>query len=476
MNTPLFPAWRLQLAALGRKARCHQSATEIENEFSRFLPKNLFENGDGCRNRIYTRKNTFWSFLWQVIQPHTSCRAVVRKIQAECETQHQQIDENTSAYCQARSRIPLSLFNQALQKSSEMADRMAVGGIPGWIRPVKVVDATSFKMPDTIKNRKKYHYPTGQKKGCGFPVMRALAVFSLLGGAIHQILTAPCYTSELILFKSLWSSFQRGDICLGDRVYGCFAILASLPLQGVDVVARLHQGRNMDLRKAHRLDRNDWLTTFRKSYVVPPYMTKKEWKQLPEDITVRVIRSKLDIKGFRTQDIWIVTTLIDAVLYPTAAIVELYLRRWQMELSFRDIKTTLRMEALRCLSPPMIEKELRMALIAYNCLRALMAQASTAHLIARQRISFKGTLDTIRSFHPAMLRAKSKRTLNRLHNRLLEILAADALPLRPGRSEPRAVKTRPKPYALLTKPRHQFKELPHKGKPKPCKRPQVILT
>ena len=135
MNTPLFPAWRSQLAALGRKARCRQSAAEIENEFSRFLPKNLLDNSHGCRNRIYTRKNTFWSFLWQVLQPHTSCRAVVRKMQAECETQHQQIDENTSAYCQARSRIPLSLFNQALQKSSEIADRMAAEGIPGWIRP-----------------------------------------------------------------------------------------------------------------------------------------------------------------------------------------------------------------------------------------------------------------------------------------------------------------------------------------------------
>ncbi len=94
----------------------------------------------------------------------------------------------------------------------------------------------------------------------------------------------------------------------------------------------------------------------------------------------------------------------------------------------------------------------------------------------RLRISFKGTVDTVRSFHPAMLRARSARTLNRLRARLLSILVADALPLRPGRREPRAVKTRPKPYPLLTKPRRRFKEVPHKGATKPTKRPQIILT
>jgi len=475
MNTPLFPAWRQKLAALGRRAHCHRSAAEIENEFSRFLPNGLLKKTDGCRNRIFTRKRTFWSFLWQVIQPQTACRAVVRKMQAEHEM-HQQIDENTSAYCQARARFPLALLKQGLQGSAESADRIAKEWVAGWSRPIKVIDATSFKAPDTVENRKKYHYPTGQKKGCGFPVLRALAVLSLASGAIHHIVTAACCTAELIMLKPLWPTLLRGDILLGDRIYGCFTLLAALPLQGVDVVARLNQGRQLDLRHAKRLGKDDWQTTFSKSYVVPPYMTKTEWERLPEIIQVRIIRSRMNIKGFRTRTIWIVTTLLDVTLYPASDIIKLFLRRWEMELSFRDLKTTMGMEALRCRSPQMIEKELRVFLIAYNCLRALMAEAASKHNVVCRLISFKGTIDTIRSFYPAMLRAGSHRTLNRLHKRLLEILAADLLPLRPGRSEPRAVKKRPKPYPLLTKPRQQFKEVPHRGKPKPCKRPQIILT
>jgi hypothetical protein len=477
-NTPFFPAWRSKLAALGRRARAYRCAAEVENEFSRFLPSTLLtpaDRGVGSRRRIFTRMRTFWCFLWQVLQPRTACRAVVRKIQAEGETARRTIDESSSAYCQARARLPLPLLQKALEHSAQGADRMALEGVPGWSRPIKVVDATSFQTPDTPANRKQYRYPTGQKKGCGFPVAHALALFSLASGAILNVVTAACYTAELVMFKTLWPVLQSGDILLGDRVFGCFALLAAMPLQGVDVVARLHQGRNLDLRRADKLGPEDWQITLHRPPIRPAYFKRSDWKRLPKTLRVRIIRSRLQIKGFRTRMIWIVTTLLDAKKYTRGAITDLYWRRWQMELSFRDLKTTMGMESLRCRTPEMIEKELLTFLIAHNFLRALMAEAATLYQVPRQRISFKGAVDSIRSFHPAMLRAASKRALNRLRCRLLAILVADILPLRPGRSEPRAVKKRPKSYPLLTKPRHIFKELPHKGKTR-NKRPQVILT
>jgi len=311
--------------------------------------------GVGSRKRIYTNTLTFWCFIWQVLQPNTACRAVVRKVQAEHETRRNKIDESSSAYCQARARLPLTLFQDGIERSAQSADRMALHQIIGWSRPVKVIDATSFRMPDTYANRKRYHYPTGQKKGCGFPVMRALAIFSLASGSISQIVTAPCYTSELVMLKPLWPTLLPGDIALGDRMYGCFVFMAAMSLQGVDLVARLSQGRNLDLRRAKKLGPNDWLTALPKPPNHPAYMTSAEWKALPDSIPVRVIRSRIEIKGFRTKTLWIVTTLLDARLYPATAICDLYLQRWQMELSFRDLKTTMAMESLRCLSPDMIE-------------------------------------------------------------------------------------------------------------------------
>ncbi len=464
---------------MGRSIRKSRSAADIEDQFARFLPRSLLTRAsekEGSRDRIFSRRRTFWLFLWQVLVPKTSCRAVVRKTQAEAENARRKIDESSSAYCQARARLSIDLFESALRHTAEYADKKAVDGVPGWSRPVKVVDASSAQVPDTTANAQSYHYPTGQKKGCRFPVLRFLALFSLASGVIHDITTAACYSGELTMLKVLWPRLKAGDILLGDRVFGCFPLLAALPLQDVDVVARLNQGRNLDLRRAPKLGHDDWLACFHKADVVPPYMTHKEWKKLPETILVRIIRSTISVKGFRSRTIWIVTTLTDAKRYSRESIVELYLRRWEMELTFRDVKTTMGMEVLRCLTPQMVEKELRMFLIAHNCIRSLMVEAAMKHNLRPQRISFKGTVDAVRSFMPALLRAVSRRTRNRLHSRLLEILAADELPFRPGRLEPRAVKRRPKPYPLLTAPRKVYKELPHKGNPRPHRRPQVILT
>lgn len=474
MKTLFFPAWRSRLAARGQRKRRYKAVDDVEHAFARFFTPTLFEPRPGCRRRMFPAARTFWCFLWQLLEPGTACRAVVRKVQAQ-QKGHTTIDSNTSAYCQARARLPDSLVEAALQQSAQAADLQARGGVPRWDRPIKVVDATSFQMPDTAKNRERYRGPTGQKKGCGFPVARAMAIFSLASGAVQHLMTAACYTAELVMLKPLWSAFKPGDIVLGDRMYGCFSLLALFPLRGVDVVARLNQGRQTKLRRKDCVAPNDWRTTFQKSYSIPPYITKDEWLAAPQEITVRIIRCVLSRKGFRTHKLWIVTTLLDIEAYPAAAIAELYGWRWQMEVSFRDLKTTLRMEMLRCQTPAMIEKEIRMGLIAYNCLRALMAEAAVQHDIPRQRISFKGAVDAIRSFHPEMLRAPSRRESRRLYDRLLHILAEDALPLRPNRHEPRAVKRRPKPYPLLTKHRRRFKPLPHKGQPK-RHRPHVRLT
>jgi hypothetical protein len=399
----------------------------------------------------------------------------VRKVQAEVETSRRKVDENSSGYCQARSRLPIELFDKALHHTAARAEQKADYPIPDWRRNVRVVDATSAQMPDTAANRKRYHYPTGQKKGCGFPVMRISALFSLACGTISHITTAACYTGELVMFKVLWPALKSGDILLGDRMYGCFPVLASLSLRGVDVVARLHQGRNLDLRRAPKLAKDDWLVTFQKAYTVPSYMSKREWTKLPGEIRVRIIRSTISMKGFRTKTIWIVTTLLDSKRYSAEDIASLFLRRWQMELTFRDLKTTMGMEMLSCRTPSMVEKELRMYLVAHNCLRSLMLESALKHVLPPHRISFKGTIDTVRSFLPVMLRSSTK-TRIRLRSRILAILAEDALPYRPGRREPRAIKRRPKQYPMLTAPRHVFKEIPHKGNKLTCKRTQTILT
>ncbi len=170
---------------------------------------------------------------------------------------------------------------------------------------------------------------------------------------------------------------------------------------------------------------------------------------LPETISVRVVRYTIANRGFRSRSVTLVTTLLDSSI-PAAELAGLYFRRWSIELHFREIKIHLNMDVLRCLSPEMIERELRMHFIAYNLLRCVMQKAAHTHHVALDRLSFKGCLDTLRQFANAAIGAEDKpRTISALINEMLLAIARDPLPLRPGRSEPRGSKTSPKELSAI---------------------------
>ena len=150
----------------------------------------------------------------------------------------------------------------------------------------------------------------------------------------------------------------------------------------------------------------------------------------------------------------LVTTLLDEQAYPDEQIIALYRRRWAVELFFRDIKTTLGLDVLRCQTPDLIEKEVWLQVIAYNLIRALMLEAAWTHGVELTRLSFKGTVDTLRQWTPLL--APTLFDHHHVRAELLRIIAADQVLERPERSEPRARKRRPKSYQLLTRPRHQM--------------------
>ena len=240
--------------------------------------------------------------------------------------------------------------------------------------------------------------------------------------------------------------------------------MALLLLRGVGSLFRLHQARAADFRKGKRLGPNDRLFTWAKPQQKPSYLPQSLWKLIPTELSVRVLRFQLRVPGFRPQSVTLVTTLIDAQAYPALELARLYARRWRIELWFRHIKTSMGMERLRCKRPKMVHKELEMFFIAYNLIRALMAEAAAIHEVPVDRISFKGTVDASRQYSIAIAQARSKKKQRELVDELLKVIALDQVPDRPGRREPRAVKRRPKPYPLLNKPRAKFKEIAHRNR------------
>jgi hypothetical protein len=471
MHTPFFPAFRSRLAALGRRTAHtlrQTTLTQLQQHLRQALPPPLLsaqDEGPHSRERVFSLRLTCECFLWQMLRPKTSCREVVRQVQALCRLNGwQPVAQGDSAYIQARQRLPRERLEKALTATAQAASARLrpLRALQG--RSVKVVDGSTTQLADTPDNQERYPQPSTQKTGCGFPVLKLAVLFCLNSGAVLNVVWGSLHNHDLRLFRQLWDQLKAGDILLGDRAYGEYTTLATSPRRGVDVVARLHQQRKVDFRKARRLAKNDGLFVWTKGYQQSEILTAAEWAALPAQITVRIVRFTATIRGFRARRVTLATTLLDPVAYPAHELAALYARRWRLELCLRDLKTTLGMEQLRCKSPDMAEKELLAYLVAHNLVRCVIAEAVTQYSVDLERISFKGTVDALRQYSAAIAQARNRKMRRQLWEDLLLNLARDLVPLRPNRQEPRAVKRRPKPYPLLNQPRRKFVEISHRSR------------
>jgi hypothetical protein len=411
------------------------------------------------RRRVFTPETVFWLFLAQVLGPARSCREALRSAQAWlCGA----LSASTSAYCQARARLPQNLLDETFLALAR-ALRETAGGL--WMnRSVFVVDGTSLSMPDTPDNQAVYPQSSRQQPGCGFPIMRLVALFSLATGAVLAVAKGSLANHERLLWHRLWRDLKKGSVVLGDRGFCGFADYCMLLRRGVDAVMRLNARRGAGARKIARLAKGDWLVEWRKTGVCPKWMTKKQWRALPDVLRVRHIEVSVAIPGFRTQALTITTTILDSDAYPAECFADLYRRRWMVELFLRDIKITMGMDILRCKTPALIHKELAMHLIAYNLVRALMLQAAAEHGAEPARISLAGALAAIRNWAPVLAAERSRAMRAKHLANLYRCIARDIVPWRPDRAEPRAKKRRPKNYQRLNKPRSQFKEIQHRNR------------
>jgi len=413
------------------------------------------------RQRLSPPRLSFLSFLGQTLNPDSSCREAVRQLQAYYQAlpQPKHLHENTSAYCQARARWSL---DELVNIRSHLADRTPRHALKlGWptLRPLKLVDGTCLNLPDTRLNRQAYPQSQDQQPQCGFPLLRLVTVFSLESGAVLTRQYGPYTTSENALYQRLWPSFQKGDILLGDRNFGAWGSLASFQQQDVDGIFQLHACRNKDFRQGSRLGPNDRLVLWPQPTNKPTNMTQAQWLALPATLTVRLIRFRVPHRKGRGNKIILVTTLTDSLLWPVALLAALYARRWQIELYLDDIKTTLHLEMLSCLSPAMVHKELEMHFIAYNLIRSIMGEVAATCHVPLERLSFKGTLDTARQFSwiLAQIPPRHRKRRQALYAQMLAIIAADRVPERSGRVEPRCQKRRPKRYPFMKRPRRELR-------------------
>jgi hypothetical protein len=184
-------------------------------------------------------------------------------------------------------------------------------------------------------------------------------------------------------------------------------------------------------------------------------MSPEQYASLPDELTLREVRVVVRQKGFRTKELIIVTTLLDAQQYPATEIAILFRRRWQAELNLRSLKIVLQMDHLRCKTPHRVRNEFFMHLVAYNLIRQLLAVAAHQAGVQPWTVSFKGALQTITNLLPLLA---TKITTADWCAALLNAIATHIIGNRPDRFEPRVKKRRPKPFKLMREPRANYKK------------------
>jgi hypothetical protein len=416
----------------------------------------LDEHGVQYRDRLFSPATTIWGFLSQVLSEDHSCRdAVSRIIAHRAASGLEPCSPNTASYCNARARIPTAVLRSlALRTAQQLQD-----GLPeGWKwngRNVFIADGSHVSMQDTKENQAGYPQPVVQQDGIGFPLARLAVLVSLATGACHDLAIAPYAgkgTGETTLLRRMYDSLSHGDVVLADALFDNYFLACELRQRGLDLVARV-QAERVGSRTVESRPDGDIIVWQRPNK--PRGMTGEQYRRYPESLTMRQVSVDARGKDNRAEQFKVVTTILDTSI-DGGQIGGLYERRWDGEVDIRSIKSTMKMDILRCKTPEMVEKEIWVYLLAYNLLRTVMAVAASANGVEPREISFKGAKQALTAFAPK-LEAARPRQRARLVDAMLKAVAYHRVGDRPGRWEPRARKRRPKPTKRLNQPRRVAK-------------------
>jgi hypothetical protein len=402
------------------------------------------------RERLFPPTETLSMFLSQALSTDRSCQRAVNDVAVK----HwigglTRVSTHTGAYCRARLRLPQTMLSSLVHYTGRMMSDRAPASWRWRGHRVRLVDGTTVALPDTAANQALYPQPHSQATGLGFPLCRLVGLVCLGSGALLSAVVGHFRgkgSDEQALLRAQLDALKPGDLLLGDAYYATYFLLCTLRERGVEALFEQQGARQRvtDFRRGQRLGPRDHLIELHKPKLKPDWMTDAQFASAPETLTVRELRCGGKV---------LVTTLRCPKQTPKTALKALYRERWHVELDLRHIKTTLGMEMLSCKTPEMAQKEIWVYLLAYNLIRLLMAQAATLAECLPRTLSFKHTLQLWIAWDQ---RAGTDRD-EKLHG-LFVLIAEQRVGNRPGRVEPRAIKRRPKPYPLLTKPRALARE------------------
>jgi hypothetical protein len=400
------------------------------------------QTGMRLRRGIYGPPVVLWLMMLQRLNPRGTVVSAVQlliegaagPLLADCKRVRQQrISGRTGGYCPARQKLPKLLCRQVNQEIVERLRQVLNSSQPEEEGNVFVLDGSTLELESRPQLLKRYPPPHNQHGRSHWPMLR-LVVMHDLGTGLAQ---PPCWgpvngpeaTSEQALAEQAIQALPAESVIVADRNFGIFSVAYAARCRGSAVVLRMTDVRARKLAGP-----------ISKPGEYPVIWKASRWdggKHRPwaveESVEGRLIAARIG-RGKSKQWLYLFTTS----QRQREEILRLYGRRWTIETDLRSLKRTVQLQHLRAQGEDMMEKEILMAMSAYNLVRAVMCMAARRRRIDPRQLSFTNVLTLVDAAWPKLVQAATKEQHDREFLRVLELAAQCTLPnRRKRRSYPR---------------------------------------
>ncbi len=357
-----------------------------------------------------------------------------------------------AAWCKARSKLPSKLWTRLIQRNEQRLSRLVGHKYLYCGQPVFMIDGSTVSMPDEPELAKTFGYADTKHGLSRFPVARITFLVRLGVQAVCSYELGHYRTGEDTQFNRMWPKIPNYSICLFDKKFCSFYNLAKLQQRHISIISPLHQKRNPYelIKNGRRIGKDQWIVYLQ---LAPQLRKRYNDNSLPFQLPVRLIHVKFRRNGKQRQ-MWLVTTLLDHIKYPSSSIIRLYRQRWEIETRIGSLKTTLQMKVLQSKTAKNICYEIAATILAHNLVWTVIHQASLQTGISAERISFLGAVRTILAFS---FRLQTKDPLERqnAYIAMLRHISSQINLCRPDRIEPRLVKRQTRKFGFLKIPREK---------------------
>ncbi len=435
--------------------------------YQQLLPAEFFdelrqEENLRQNNRVYTHAVVMWLMIAQRLQNSGTLESGVlellrglpdsfwpnpcKRLPVGPEGQKPALSGNTASYSNARQALPVTVVEQSFDRAFEQLTEQMAGAVPEVGHRAFFFDGTSVRLAHSQALCEAYPPGSNQQGEAHWPLIRMLVAHDLYTGLAMRSEWGPMNgdqaVSEQGLLEKAIDRLPSGSVVVGDANFGVFSVAYTATQRNHPVLLRLTVARAQRLAGGALADGIDRRITWQ-----PTRDDRRSHPELPADACVAgrlIVRQVQPSNGSEPFLLALFTTLEGEA----DEIVQLYGNRWNIETDLRSLKSTLPLEQLTCTSPEMVAKEIDVAMLAYNLVRAITFVAAQQAGLAPRAFSFTRVRNVINAFAPLIANAKDEREGRRLFDKMMYYVGQAKLPKRnrKRRSYPRAVWGRPQAY------------------------------